>query len=66
VAEVTRGVRLVSALWAQSLVRDPEKRDLLYDLGCAIQFYDLSGTGGPYLERLRRCEQNLLRRWIEL
>jgi PKHD-type hydroxylase len=66
VAEVTRGVRLVSAVWAQSLVRDAARREVLYELGCAIRFYDVSGTGGPYLERLRRCEQNLLRLWIEM
>jgi PKHD-type hydroxylase len=66
VAEVSRGVRLVSALWAQSLIRDPGQREILFDLGCAIQFFDVTGGGKPYVERLRRSYTNLIRQWAEL
>ena len=35
VAEVTRGERLVAVTWAQSLVKDPMQRELLYQLAQA-------------------------------
>ncbi len=67
VAEVTRGVRLVSALWAQSLVRDPGRREILYDLGCVLQYFDVLGGGGAaYADRIRRSYNNLFRQWAEL
>jgi PKHD-type hydroxylase len=66
VTEVTRGVRLVSALWAQSLIRDPARREILYDLGCALQFYELMMSDSPYLDRLRKSYSNLFRLWAEL
>jgi PKHD-type hydroxylase len=69
VAEVTRGVRLVSALWAQSLVRDPAQREILYDLGCVLQYFDVlggAGGGAAYADRIRRSYNNLFRQWAEL
>jgi PKHD-type hydroxylase len=66
VAEVTRGVRLVSAFWVQSMVRDASRREILYDFGFALEFLELTGGGGPYRERLRRCHVNLMRMWADV
>lgn len=66
VAEVTRGTRMVAAFWIQSLVRDPAKREILYDLGCSQFYLDVMGGAGPYTERIRRSYNNLLRLWAEL
>ena len=58
---VTRGTRLVAALWVQSLVRNPIQRQILYDLGLSMR--DLEHTScGP---RLRRSYWNLVRLWSE-
>ncbi len=66
VAEVTRGVRLVAVLWAQSLVRHDGQRDILFDLGCVLQYWISTGAGGEYTDHLRRSYNNLLRLWAEL
>lgn len=61
VAQVTRGARLAAVLWVQSSVRDPAKREVLYDLALAMQ--SLADTAcGP---RLNRSYWNLLRLWAE-
>ncbi len=69
VKPVTRGQRLASFFWIQSMVREDHKRKLLYDLDRAIQ--QLAGTGndntavGPATE-LAGVYHNLLRLWAEL
>jgi len=62
VAPVTRGTRLAVVLWVQSSVRDPEKRQILYELGMAMG----SMAEGPYSARLRRSYWNLVRLWAEV
>jgi PKHD-type hydroxylase len=62
VSPVTFGVRVAAVTWVQSLVREPSKRDILYDLGCAAS--SLAET--PYGPRLRCSYQNLLRLWAEV
>jgi PKHD-type hydroxylase len=61
VAPVVFGTRLVAVSWVQSLVRDPLKRQVLYDLGCSVASLSDSAFGA----RLRRSYQNLLRLWAE-
>jgi PKHD-type hydroxylase len=65
VAPVTRGARIASFFWAQSMVRDDAQRTLLFDLDSAIQ--RLSATGADELARthLTGCYHNLLRMWGE-
>jgi PKHD-type hydroxylase len=67
VAPVTRGTRIASFFWIQSMVRDHEARTMLFDLDRSIQ--DLSAAsdpGAPALVRLTGLYHNLLRRWAEL
>jgi PKHD-type hydroxylase len=61
VARVTRGVRLVAALWVQSLIRDPIKRQILYDLGRSMKTLD----GTLCAPHLRKSYWNLVRMWAE-
>jgi PKHD-type hydroxylase len=47
VEAVTRGERLVSFFWIQSMVRDDGKRSLLFDLDVAIQKLNQDHAGHP-------------------
>jgi PKHD-type hydroxylase len=58
VAPVTRGARLASFFWIQSMVRDDSARTLLFDLDTGIQRMESVQLTGVY--------HNLLRRWAEL
>ena len=63
--EVSRGERLVAVAWAQSLVRDPAKRELLYDLDVARQ--SLMGVTPKAIvtEKVDAVYANLVRMWAE-
>jgi PKHD-type hydroxylase len=66
VTPVTRGVRLASFFWIQSMVRDNEKRALLYELDCVVQI--LGGAGATQHDeavRLAGVYHNLLRFWAD-
>lgn len=65
VTPVTRGVRLASFFWVQSMIRDDARRELAFDLDSAIQ--RLSQTGGDDAARttLVGCYHNLLRMWAQ-
>lgn len=65
VRPVTRGTRLASFFWVQSLVRSDEQRALLFDMDNAIQ--RLGATGGDVQARrsLVACYHNLLRLWSD-
>jgi len=66
VAPVTRGERLASFFWIQSMVRDAGQRSLLFDLDRSIQDLSQAAPGAPALVRLTGTYHNLLRRWAEL
>lgn len=63
VTPVTRGARIASFFWIESMVRDDADRALLFDLDTAIQ--RLAATGGDETARLSltNCYHNLLRKW---
>ncbi|MFT8246404.1 Fe2+-dependent dioxygenase [Roseomonas sp. BN140053] len=62
VEQVTEGTRLAAVGWCQSLIRDPARRELLFDLDTARALPD----GEPQRDRLlARCSANLLRQWGE-
>lgn len=64
VTPVTRGARIASFFWIQSLVADEGARTLLYDLDQSIRGLTASGrSDDPDLLRLTGVYHNLLRRW---
>lgn len=66
VEAITRGERLASFFWIQSMVRDDGKRSLLFDLDVAIQKLNRDHSGHPSMVELVGVYHNLLRRWAEL
>jgi len=67
VTPVTRGERVASFFWIQSLIRDDAKRALLFDMDVAIQNLARDvGLGAPAIVSLTGTYQNLLRMWAEL
>jgi PKHD-type hydroxylase len=65
VAPVTRGTRLAAVGWARSLIRDPAKRDLLFDLDTARQRLFAREGKMPEFDLLSKTSANLLRMWAE-
>ncbi|PRD36822.1 UNVERIFIED_CONTAM: PKHD-type hydroxylase [Trichonephila clavipes] len=66
VAPVTRGVRLASFFWLQSLVRQDDQRELLLELDDSIQALRLQVPDSPELLRLTGLYHNLLRQWSDI
>jgi PKHD-type hydroxylase len=66
VKPVTRGARLASFFWIQSMVRDDGSRTLLFDLDTAIQGLTREQPDHPSAVQLVGVYHNLLRRWAEL
>jgi PKHD-type hydroxylase len=66
VMPVTRGARVASFLWTQSMVRDDWQRHMLFDLDMTI--LRLRGQLGesPDVVSLTSHYHNLLRQWAEL
>jgi PKHD-type hydroxylase len=64
VKPVTRGARVASFFWIQSMVRDDGERSLLFDLDVAIQ--RLGDPNSPSAVQLTGVYHNLIRRWAEL
>jgi PKHD-type hydroxylase len=66
VAPVTRGTRVASFFWIQSMVRDNEARRILFDLDSAVQSVAATnGQADPAAVKLTGVYHNLLRRWAE-
>jgi PKHD-type hydroxylase len=65
VVPVTRGARWACVGWLQSMVRDPIKRELLFDLAVLAQTMTQRGAGAVELELLEKVRKNLLRQWAE-
>ncbi|RCS58379.1 Fe2+-dependent dioxygenase [Parvibium lacunae] len=65
VEPVTRGARLASFFWIESMVRSDEQRRLLYDLDMAILSLRAQSQAGDSTEvvQLTGCYHNLLRMW---
>jgi PKHD-type hydroxylase len=63
VNEVTRGTRLVAVTWLQSLIRDPAKRELLYDLYQVREKLLASAPDDEDTKKIDRTYVNLVRMW---
>jgi PKHD-type hydroxylase len=65
VRPVTRGARIASFFWIQSMVRDDGQRSLLFDLDMAIQRINRDHAEHPTSVQLTGVYHNLLRRWAD-
>jgi PKHD-type hydroxylase len=66
VRPVTRGARLASFLWVQSMVKDDGERTLLFDLDDAVRRLSTDHPDHSSAVLLTGVYHNLLRRWAEL
>jgi len=67
VTPVTRGVRVTSFFWLQSMIRDAHARSLIFDLDNAIQALVLRlGRDDPETVKLTGVYHNLIRVWAEV
>jgi len=67
VTPVTRGVRVASFFWIQSMVRDAHARSMIFDLDNAIQaLVARLGRDDPETVKLTGIYHNLIRHWSEL
>jgi PKHD-type hydroxylase len=62
---VTRGARLASFFWIQSMVRDDGRRALLFDLDMAINQVGQALPDHAAVVSLTSCYHNLLRQWAD-
>jgi PKHD-type hydroxylase len=66
VRPVTRGSRLASFFWIQSMVRDDGERALLFDLDLAIQRLSTDVPEHTSILELTSLYHSLLRRWADV
>ena len=67
VTPVTRGARVASFFWLQSLIRDDADRETLFRMDVAIQRVNADkGPKDPAVLELTAVYHNLLRRWAEV
>jgi PKHD-type hydroxylase len=66
VRPVTKGARIASFFWIQSMVRDDGERTLLFDLDMSIQGLSSDAPDHPAVVQLTNVYHNLLRRWADV
>ncbi len=66
VQPVTKGARIASFFWIQSMVRDDGERTLLFDLDMAIQRITTDAQDHSSTLQLTGVYHNLLRRWADV
>ncbi len=66
VSEVTRGERLVAVTWVQSLVRDPARRELLYQLNTAREKLLQTAPDAEETAQVNTAYMNLIRMWGDI
>lgn len=65
VETVTAGTRLVAVGWVQSLIRDPQQRELLFDLDTARRSLFATHGKTPEFDLISKSHANLLRQWAD-
>lgn len=66
VRPVTRGARICSFFWIQSMIREDSQRTLLFDLDVATQRLSAEVPDHPSAVQLTGIYHNLLRMWAEV
>ncbi|CAM3001306.1 Fe2+-dependent dioxygenase [Rariglobus hedericola] len=66
VTPVTRGTRLCSFFWIQSMIRHDSHRGLLFELDQATQRVGAEQPGSPAAVQLAGVYHNLIREWAEV
>ena len=67
VTPITRGARMASFFWLQSMIRDGHARSMIFDLDHAIQgLVKRLGNGDAEVVKLTGIYHNLIRYWAEI
>jgi PKHD-type hydroxylase len=66
VTPITRGSRIASFFWTQSMIRDESKRSLMFDMDMAIIKLARDHPEHPSAVELTSVYHNLLRQWAEV
>ncbi len=66
VEPVAKGVRLVAVAWVQSLVRDPQQREILFDLDTVRRSIFQKEGKTIEFDLISKSHANLLRQWSQL
>jgi PKHD-type hydroxylase len=66
VLPVTRGTRVSSFFWLQSMVRDDADRTLLFELDASVRTLTAERADHPVAVQLTAVYHNLLRRWADM
>jgi PKHD-type hydroxylase len=66
VEPVTRGARIASFFWIESMVRETEKRRLLFEMDMAILELRQTQDDTPPVVNLTGCYHNLIRMWASV
>jgi predicted 2-oxoglutarate/Fe(II)-dependent dioxygenase YbiX len=67
VTPITRGTRVASFFWLQSMIRDERARSMIFDLDNTIQtLVQRLGRDDPEMVKLTGIYHNLIRHWAEV
>lgn len=65
VTEVTKGERSAAVIWAQSMIKDTQKRELLYELSTAHEALLETQPEDEHTRHISNVYSNLVRMWSE-
>ena len=65
VMPLTSGERICAITWVESLIRDPARRELLYELDKVRRRMGAALPDSPETDLVNKCHSNLIRMWAE-